>query len=220
MATRTSSPPRPAGTVLPSTGDPSTVMCATPRQTPFGLDGQFTYQGLVERTNTDLANDLGNLLHRTLGMLDRYLERKVPRPPAGREPVDAGLIAVADGLAIRVDAHLRGCQFSLALEAIWELVRSANQYVQRNEPWVLAKAPDRRGRLADVLYNLTEVCRLLSVWLAPFMPGASHRMRDRLGLPAALEGTLDDLTRWGQMPPETAVHRGDPLFPRVELDDM
>jgi len=190
------------------------------RQTPFGSDGQFTYRGLVERTNTDLANDLGNLLHRTLGMIERYVEGRVPQPEAEREPVDAALIAVADGLAARVSGHLAGCQFSLALEAIWELVRSANQYVERNQPWVLAKDPDRRGRLATVLYNLAEVCRLLSVWLAPFMPGASRRMRDRLGLPAALDGTLDDLIRWGQMPPDTVVHRGDPLFPRVELDDM
>jgi len=144
----------------------------------------------------------------------------VPPPAEGREPGDAGLIGVAEGLAARVDEHMRGCQFSLALEAILDLVRSANQYVERNRPWVLARDPDQRPRLGTVLYNLTEVCRILSVWLEPFMPGASRRMRQRLGLPAALEGTLQALTRWGQMPVGTVVQRGEALFPRVALEDL
>ena len=190
------------------------------RQTPFGLDGQFTYQGLVERTNTDLANDLGNLLHRTQGMVKRYFAGRLPRPNGPAREVDAELRAVADELPRKVDREMRCCQFSLALEAVWELVRAANQYVERNQPWVLAKDEGERPRLAVVLYNLAEVCRLLSVWLEPFMPRASREIRRRLGLKPEAGGTLPEIARWGGMPPETSLQGGPPLFPRVEVEDL
>jgi methionyl-tRNA synthetase len=185
------------------------------RQTPFGADGQFSYQALVERTNMDLANDLGNLFHRTLTMIEKYFGGAAP--PAG--PPERDLAALADATADRFAKCMDNCQFSLALEAVWGLVRAANEYIEKSKPWVLAKDAAGRPRLGTVLYSLAEVCRLLSVYLTPFMPKSAEGMRERLGLAAALTGTFDDLVRWGRTVPGSKVARGAPLFPRVEIDD-
>ena len=186
------------------------------RQTPFGSDGQFSYQALVDRTNMDLANDLGNLFHRTLSMIDRYFGGVVP--PVG--PEEKELEILAGVTADRFRKCMAECQFSLALEAVWGLVHAANEYVEKSKPWTLAKGAEDRPRLGTVLYNLAEVCRLLSAYLTPFMPKSADGMRERLGLPAAVAGTLGELVTWGRTAPGTTVRRGDPLFPRVESDEV
>ncbi len=184
------------------------------REVPFGLDGNFSYTALKNRTNNELGNDLGNLLYRTLSMTEKYFEGIVPESDEGSG--NENLLAEnAPLINARMDEHMNNCQFSLALEAAWEYIRMANKYVEDSKPWKLAKDPDRRGELAAIMYNLAESLRIIAIFTTPVMPESSEKMFRQLGF------SDDDVearsnTKWGILKAGTKFKKEKPLFPRIE----
>ncbi|HEX2325786.1 MAG TPA: class I tRNA ligase family protein [Chloroflexota bacterium] len=194
------------------------------RDISFERDGDFTQANLIQRYNSDLANDLGNLLNRTVSMIGRYFEGVVQGPPAegvaGGDERDAQLRRVAEEAGALTAAGIERWDFDGALDGTWTLVRRANQYIDENEPWKLARDPQQRGRLGGVLYGAAESLRLLGLYLAPVIPTAAARMREQLGLPALTPGAWHPQrgeARWGGLPPGTQVQRAQPIFPRIEV---
>ncbi len=188
------------------------------RDMTFGLDASFSESGIAERINADLANDLGNLLNRTLGMLARYTDGAVPA--AGTlEPVDEELrdafVRLPQVLSDRFDA----LQFDRALEAVMEAVRKANKYISDTAPWVLAKDPEQAARLHTVLNTCVEALRCASILLDPVIPGKARELRKQLGVGRA-PFDLTSAATWGLVPSGTRTAPGDPLFPRIDLEAL
>ncbi len=191
------------------------------RELPRTEDADFTPERLVARYNTDLANDLGNLLNRTVSMIGRYAGGVVPEPGAVLT-ADLDLIGVAERLPARVHAALEDFDFRAALAALWELVVRANRYVEETAPWVLARRAnggdtDARRRLDTVLYTLAESLRLLAHHLAPFLPVASDRIAAQLGIPPD-DGRRGwpQTVQWGNLALDTRVAAPRPIFPKIE----
>jgi methionyl-tRNA synthetase len=175
---------------------------------PFGTDGDVNLDGFVTRFNAELANDLGNLLNRTVSMINRYYGGAVPAPGVEQAP-DTELRALASDVFARIDAELDRLDFVAAAESIRAVVGRANRYVEENAPWKLARTD--RERLATVMYTLTEAERLIAVALTPFMPTTSGRMLAQLGASAWRARS------WGELSPGTNVaEQPTPLFPRIE----
>ncbi|MCL5264277.1 MAG: methionine--tRNA ligase [Chloroflexi bacterium] len=190
------------------------------REVPFGRDGDFTWEGFVQRHNSDLANDLGNLLNRTVSMVNRYFGGSVPAPDSAepRPALDAELIAQIEATFATVETSMNSLAFSDALVAIWEFVSRANKYVEESAPWVLAKTD--RQRLATALYNLVEALRLIAYAVYPFIPGTAEKMADQLGITLDIGKDWHDTHVWGGYKPGTAViSKPVPLFPKKELTD-
>jgi methionyl-tRNA synthetase len=186
------------------------------RDVSFESDGDFARVRLIERFNADLANDLGNLLNRTVSMVGRYLDGVVPAPEreAGEREADVRRVAQAAGEATA--AGIERWDFDGALDGAWQLVRRANQYIDESEPWRQARDPAQRARLGTSLYYAAESLRLLTIYLAPFMPGATAKMRAQLGLPPVEAGAWGTQTGWGGLPGGTRVEKPQPIFPRIE----
>ena len=187
------------------------------RDVSFDRDGDFNRANLRTRYTSDLANDLGNLLNRTVSMIGRYRGGVVPTPSGPSEVRDADLRDVA----VRAGAGARACleswDFDGALDAVWTLVKRANQYVDENQPWKLARDEAQAARLDTVLYGTAEALRNLSIWLTPFMPSACATMQEQLGLPPLRPGAWTDNVEWGAFPAEVTVGTPTPLFPRKDL---
>jgi methionyl-tRNA synthetase len=188
------------------------------REVPFGQDGDFSRQAMIGRINSELANDLGNLLNRTLTMIERYADGKIPEPGAAANPdLDSALRETALGLLPLVARHIHELEFSRALEAIWGLVQLGNQYIDKCAPWVLAKDPKDRARLNTALYNAAETLRFLCLMLYPFLPVAAEEMKRQLGLLLNFsKPVLAHDISWGGLLPGTDIEKGQPLFPRIE----
>ncbi len=183
------------------------------REVPFGLDGDFSHTALVHRINSDLANDLGNLLSRSTAMAMKYFNGVVP---AVHEMNDSDLAMKSRAMEMvgTVDAHVNELSFSKALQAIWEVVSAGNKYIDDSAPWVLAKDPANSGRLSTVIYTLLESQRMIHSILSPFLPETSAKALSTLGFP----GNIDEESLvWGRLEPGAVVLKSDPLFPRVEL---
>ncbi|MGB9660420.1 MAG: methionine--tRNA ligase [Moorellaceae bacterium] len=186
------------------------------REMPYGGDGYYSEEALVNRLNADLANDYGNLLNRTVSMIEKFCDGLIPAP-AGEEPLDRDLKELAARLPLEVDEALERFEFSRALSAIWQLINRANKYIEETAPWALARDPARRPRLQTVLYNLAEAVRQATIMCAPFMPGVPPRVWEQLGIQdVSFAQTWDSLSVWGGVPAGSRVKRGAPLFPRVE----
>ncbi len=184
------------------------------RDMTFGLDASFSEVGLAERINADLANDLGNLLNRTLGMLGKYRQGVVPEPDKP-EAVDRDLETAFTALPDKLTEQVNNLFFDRAIESVLESVRKANKYIAETQPWALAKDEANAKRLDTVLYTCLEALRCASVLLSPIIPNKAKELQAQLGLSGDFR--LDDARTWGLTPAGTQTKVGDPLFPRVDL---
>ncbi len=186
------------------------------REVSFGLDGDFSESAFVGRINADLANDLGNLLSRTAGMMNKYFAGELPKP-AAIEPIDQDLIDGAAIMAREVEECFAAFKFNDALVAIWAYINKLNKYIDATGPWTLFKDPAQAERLGTVLYNPTEALRIISLFVYPFMPETALKMREQLGLDEPIDALpLAQAGQWGRLEPGTRVTKGQALFPRVE----
>ncbi len=187
------------------------------REVPFGSDGTYTEDAFVLRTNVDLANDMGNLLSRTTQMINKFCGGKVPAPVP--EADDRILSALAGEVLKEYESALDRLELSTALVALWKLVGRANKYIDEQAPWALAKDPAKETQLRNVLYSLAESLRFLGVTLTPFLIHTPEKIWDQLGLEPGDVRTVkwEEAVAWGGLPAGTAIRRGNPLFPRIEV---
>ncbi len=186
------------------------------REVPFGSDGIFSNEALINRINSDLANDLGNLVSRTVAMIDKYFGGKIPSVRTDGE-FDAELKAVLSSMPQRVEELMDKMQFSSALTEIWTAVSRTNKYIDETMPWALAKDETKAARLAGVMYNLAESIRIISVLLQPFMVEAPARIWAQLGIEEGRLTSWDEGKAWGLYPEGISVNKGDIIFPRIDF---
>ncbi len=188
------------------------------REIVFGQDGNFSRTALINRTNADLANDLGNLVNRTEAMVTQFFEGEIPTPGEG-EGFDLELVEAGREMYETTEGFINKLELNMAVQEIWKFIRRTNKYIDQTEPWILARHEDKRERLGRVIYNLAEALRLTSLLLYPFIPQTGKKIWERLGQKTEITAsTYDNEMLWGRLKPGTRICPGDPLFPRIEED--
>ncbi len=188
------------------------------REVPLGLDGNFSYEAVIQRVNSDLANDYGNLVSRTLTLISKNFNDTIPYPSAieGRTAQDKELEQAVQAVIIEFQKQMEELAFSRALESVWELLAKTNRYINDNSPWSLTEDVSQRHRLATILYTSTEIIRIAAVLLAPFLPASCKLIWKQLGLQSNLKSQRIDELKWGGLPVGGKLGEISPVFPRLD----
>ena len=190
------------------------------REVPFGSDGVFTPESFVDRVNHDLANDLGNLLNRTVAMISKYFDGEIPAHAGTVTSYDDSLEDLVSATLTKVENEMDHMEFSVALSSIWQLVSRTNKYIDETQPWILAKNDDQKDQLASVMSHLAESLRYVSVMIQPFMTEAPAKIWAQLGIDHDKNLiSWESLKKFGQIPGGTKVQKGQPIFPRLENEE-
>ncbi|MDQ0233365.1 methionine--tRNA ligase [Metabacillus malikii] len=188
------------------------------REVPFGSDGVFTPEGFVDRVNFDLANDLGNLLNRTVAMIDKYFDGSVPSYQGSKLEYDKQLVATADDTIKKYEVAMENMEFSVALSSLWQFISRTNKYIDETQPWVLAKDEEDRDKLASVMVHLAESLRITAVLLKPFLIEAPTKVFQQLGIHDKTLQTWESIIEFGQIKDAT-VNKQSPIFPRLDAEE-
>lgn len=187
------------------------------REVAFGQDGNFTNDALIQRINSDLANDLGNLVSRTISMIEKYFSGQLPVNRRGTE-FDQDLQQIATKTVYKVEDAMEQLFFSDALVSIWQLISRTNKYIDETQPWLLAKDHRNDDMLANVMYHLAESLRIISILIEPFMPRTPKLIREQLCISEPKIVSWESTKLWGRLPQNLSVKRGINMFPRIDLE--
>ncbi|MBR4015260.1 MAG: methionine--tRNA ligase [Anaerotignum sp.] len=186
------------------------------REIAFGQDGNFNNEALIQRINSDLANDLGNLVSRTVGMIEKYFDGKLPAERTATA-FDADLKATAAEILPKVEENMDQMHFSDALMEIWNLIRRTNKYIDETQPWILCKEEEKKAELANALYHVAESIRIISILIQPFMPLTPAKIWEQLNITEGDMTQWESTKTWGLLPVELSVQKGETLFPRIDM---